>query len=89
MRSGSSVDTPPDGETAMGPSLPTECEASCSAWAVDCLLAARSYWKGVGFRKKGTSLGDYGVCITTHFVHWVASYTPKQGLTCRNSRVGI
>lgn len=46
MRSGWSVDTPPDGETAMGPSLPTECEASCSAWAVDCLLAAWSYiWK--------------------------------------------
>lgn len=60
-RSGLSVDTPPDGETAMGPSLPTECEASCSAWAVDFLLAAWSYWKRVGFRKKGTSLGDYAV----------------------------
>lgn len=43
MRSGWSVDTPPDGETAMGPSLPTECEASCSAWAVECLLAACFY----------------------------------------------
>ena len=43
MRSGWSADTPPEGETAMGPSLPTECEASCSAWAVDCLLAAWFY----------------------------------------------
>lgn len=51
MRSGWSVDTPPDGETAMGPSLPTECEASCSACAVDCFLAAWFYWKRTGFKK--------------------------------------
>lgn len=51
MRSGWSVDTPPDGETAMGPSLPTECEASCSAWAVDRLLAAWFYWKRLDFSK--------------------------------------
>lgn len=29
------------------------------------------------------------VCITTHFVRRITSYIPKQGLTCRNSRVGI
>lgn len=59
MRSGWSVDTPPDGETAMGPSLPTECEASCSAWAVECLLAAwfYTYWKREStFRNDGNYL---------------------------------
>lgn len=49
----------------MGPSLPTECEASCSVWAVDRLLAAWSYWKRVGFRKKATSLGvNDAVCYS-------------------------
>lgn len=40
MRLGLSVETPPDGETATGPSLPMEWEASFSAWAWSFVAAA-------------------------------------------------